>query len=325
MPRAKKTRRPPITTLHDALRAGDVEAARARLDAGDDPRGLGPSGMPLLLEALTYLPETDDALALAALLLARGADPDAAAGHYDRPIFVWAYAGNARAVRLLLDHGASIEGVSTSDQHTLLHCAAAGGIPWLAARCLAAGSDPNALSSQGHSPLQYAMDALRWRAVDAPPKDCLGVAELLVAAGARLDHLGASDWGTPLHWAAARGTAASVRWLLARGVAVDARTVASRETPLHQAAQWGEAESVRALLDAGADLHATDAAGWTALHFAALAKSPDSALLLRARGARNDVKSTEARRVTSTRYAARKTPLEVAGRNKDQAVRDALA
>ena len=122
------------------------------------------------------------------------------------------------------------------------------------------------------------------------------LAELLVGAGARLDHFDAAALGdaealkrsigrrrslvralsedgfTPLHLAAYFGGVDAAKLLLERGADVHARST-NRSlpslTPLQSAAAGRRTEVAALLLEHGADPNATQAGGWTALHAAA--------------------------------------------------------
>ena len=76
------------------------------------------------------------------------------------------------------------------------------------------------------------------------------------------------DGSTPLHSAAAHGTAASIDILVAAGADVHAGHECG-STPLHKAAAHGTAETTQALLAAGSDVMEREADGWTPLHRAA--------------------------------------------------------
>ena len=76
----------------------------------------------------------------------------------------------------------------------------------------------------------------------------------LLDVGADVDSRDNIGW-TPLHLAAAAGTAEAITALLNAGAYIGARDK-NGLTPLHLAAGFGTAETVTALLDAGADIEA---------------------------------------------------------------------
>lgn len=157
---------------------------------------------------------------------------------------------------------------------------------------LAAGGDPNAVNTEGDTPLHGA-------AAEAPPE----VIEALLQGGANIHArnrrgetslITAAERGnpevlcillragasvqdtdntgtTPLHGAA--GSATAVSLLLEAGSPVNTADQSGR-TPLMAAARLGASEGVELLLKAGADPAARDADGCTALAYAAASGSP---------------------------------------------------
>lgn len=91
----------------------------------------------------------------------------------------------------------------------------------------------------------------------------------LLGKGAAVNRPG---W-TPLHYAAAGGSAEITRILVARGAALDARAPAEL-TPLMMAAREGQEAAVAVLLEAGADATLTSAEGLDAVQLAQRADKP---------------------------------------------------
>ncbi len=105
------------------------------------------------------------------------------------------------------------------------------------------------------------------------------------------------DGMTPLGMVAFDGKIRLIRWMLAHGAGVDFRSANGR-TPLMWAAVDGRTRAAEVLLDAGADVHAADAEGMTALHLVCRCPrrgAPETARLLRARGADRFAKNAEGR------------------------------
>jgi ankyrin repeat protein len=139
-----------------------------------------------------------------------------------------------------------------------------------ALRLLEAGADPN-VDRAAYSPLMFAA---------GNGDDALTAA--LIARGARVDHRD-HNGDRALLWAAQRGRVGAVRLLLAAGAALQSDDDPYRITPLMQASRHGHVEVAQILLKAGADPNRRDHVDDTALHGAALARSPAvTALLLQA-------------------------------------------
>ena len=121
------------------------------------------------------------------------------------------------------------------------------------------GSDVNAPHGDG-------MSALHWAARRGDAR----MADMLVAAGARLEAGTRIGAYTPLHLAARGGNSAAATLLIEAGAEVAAATVPGGARPLHLAAAAGNVASVQALIAAGADPNAREFShGQTPLVFAA--------------------------------------------------------
>ncbi|MFO0604727.1 MAG: ankyrin repeat domain-containing protein [Polyangiales bacterium] len=263
-----------VPTLIRAIQARDLAAARAALDAGADPNGVGGFNVTPLGAATTTYRDTAARDALTALLLERGADPNARGPYaFDgRPIFYAAHSGYDAVVRMLLDRGgfprdASGAPARGDDGSTLLALGCRSGMRWLVDRAFEEGCRADEVDRHGSTALHYA--AMKPASPDLAGKDTASLIHLLIDRGALLEHQRPNDWGTALHWAVAQGDPPAVRALVARGADLEARSDRTARTPLLQGAQWGKAETVRAALELGADRRAVDASGMTALHVAA--------------------------------------------------------
>ncbi|HEV2613646.1 MAG TPA: ankyrin repeat domain-containing protein [Gammaproteobacteria bacterium] len=98
---------------------------------------------------------------------------------------------------------------------------------------------------------------------------------------------------TLLHWACYLGDCATVVRLLESSADIEAEAKVDKRRPLHEAANNGKTTVVDILLTHGAELHAEDAYGWTALHFAAWKCHIDTAIDLLAKGAVSHAKDKE--------------------------------
>ena len=99
------------------------------------------------------------------------------------------------------------------------------------------------------------------------------------------------DGMTALHWAAYRGDVGVAELLMRAGADVKTQTRIGSYTPLHLASQAASAPLVEMLVEAGGDVHArTTNSGATVLHLAATAGSRDAVATLLERGAEVDVR-----------------------------------
>jgi ankyrin repeat protein len=161
-----------------------------------------------------------------------------------------AYYGDVSAVRHLLAHG---EALASLGPNLDLDGAAFHGHWRLCEFLLEQGADAqHGLSDTGETPLHAALCTRESAAHEL-------VVEVLLAHGAPTG--ARTHPGVP--------TGAFMR---------DARTCG--ETPLHRAAAFGTARAIRLLLDAGADLRAADAHGDTPLAWASWHTRPDAILRL---------------------------------------------
>jgi ankyrin repeat protein len=136
--------------------------------------------------------------------------------------------------------------------------------------------------------------------------------EALLAADPELAHAFSGDGWTPLHLAAAFGSAAEVAVLLRARAPVDAVSQnPQRNQPLHAALALGRnAAAVELLLRHGAPVNAVQAGGFTPLFSAASAGRRDLAELLLAHGANPLHKSDGGK--TAAEFARDRGHLELA-------------
>lgn len=263
-----------VPKLIRAIHAHDVEAARAALDEGADPSGVGGFNATPLGTATSIARNAEARDALTALLLERGANPNDRGpyGFDNRPIFYAAHCGYDAVVRMLLDRGGFPRDESgaparNSDGSTLLSLGCTSGLRWLVERAFEEGCRADEIDRHRSTALHYA--TVKYGVLDYERKDTAWFIHTLLDRGAPLEHQRPGDWGTALHWAVGRGDAAAVRALVSRGAKLEARTDRTSRTPLLEGTASGKVESLRAALELGADRFALDASGMTALHIAA--------------------------------------------------------
>ena len=154
---------------------------------------------------------------------------------------------------------------------TALHLAAAALRPLTVRALIRAGADPNAENRRGATALHYACDARPKAGATWNPSKQRGVIELLLDAGADIEHKDKAD-AAPLHRAVRARSPEAVRCLLERGARVDATHGRQRTTPLHigtrstgasgtKGAHAEQQEIVALLLQYGANPRARDANG----------------------------------------------------------------
>lgn len=187
------------------------------------------------------------------LLLEHGAEINAVAstettGNGATPLYKAVEAGRLDIVRLLIERGALVD--FGDDDEAPIHQAAGWGNPAILQQLIDHGADLEVLDHNDRTPLL--------RAVEANHPEAL---EILLGAGARpqvQDFLGR----TPLHFEISQEI---IRRLVAAGC--DLETEDSEGwRPLHRAAADVDLDRCRDLVRAGADIHAHTADGWSVLH-----------------------------------------------------------
>ena len=306
-------------TTWDLLKDADPRVVRELLAHGADPNERDGRGANAL-HALALHWDGDWSgrardrrfLAVARLLLARGADVRAVSDHAGTPLHAAASTGFTAFGRLLIAAGASVDAVDKHGQ-TPLHAAANNGHAEIAALLLDHGAAVSARDAAGLTPLHAlargrhsyplrpewgrVVDLLVRRGGRLDAQDNLGrtplfhaagdaaVARLLIVAGAGAAGVGPPG-ASPLHVAVFRDDRQLVKVLIAAGVKVDARDDGGR-TALHWAAFMGRSYELATLITVpGIDLDAVDKAGRTALSWAVETCHTEAADLLRAHGAR---------------------------------------
>ena len=255
------------TPLIDAIRGGDLAAARALLERGADVNAREVDGS----TALHWAAHRDD-LEAAGLLLGAGADVSAANRYGVAPISLAATNGSAAMIERLLAAGADSD-ASLLEGETALMTAARTGAVDAVRSLLDHGADPNAAEQwRGQT-------ALMWAAAEGHA----AVVRELIARGAEVDARSSAagddeaDGERPggfsaLLFAARNGRLGAARALVDAGADVN-DTAPDGSSALVLAVDNRNYELAVWLLERGADPNA-DGVGWTALHTAVLAHRP---------------------------------------------------
>ncbi|KAM5366213.1 hypothetical protein ACJZ2D_010641 [Fusarium nematophilum] len=237
----------PSSPLFQTANGGHADVVRLLLDAGVRPNRLE-------LKSCVLVAATKGHVAVLELLLDRCGHPDISCAHFWGPLVSAAGRGHEAAVRLLMDHGVSVEGGQKLDSP--LYAAALNGHAPVVRLLLDGGADPNRVAFHGGmTPL--------WAAGDGGQST---IATLLLENGA--DPNTADDSGqTPLHQFVENGSTEVVELLLEKGTDIEA-VDGWGDTPLLQAAVHGHMEIASLLLDKGADPNAKHRNGETPIHLA---------------------------------------------------------
>ncbi|XP_060799828.1 ankyrin repeat and protein kinase domain-containing protein 1 isoform X2 [Neoarius graeffei] len=164
--------------------------------------------------------------------------------------------GNTESVRLVLNHGASVN-CQNANGYTPLVVALLNKFHKICCLLVECDADVNLAEQDLWTPLHFASQSGDDRAV-----------RFLLDAKAKADVKDKDGW-TPLHLAAQNGHENVVRHLLSRLNDVDEQEELSGRTPLHTACEYGHLRIAKILLAKGADPNRTDNAQTTSLHLAA--------------------------------------------------------
>lgn len=261
----KRPRAP--ATLLDAVKARDLDATRAMLDAGADPNAPGPYDE-LPLGAAVYAGiNHPDARAVVSLLLARGADPLKAGGFGNTALETATELGADTMAREMM----SVAGerftlrAPPPGGSSMLHRACKGGLLWMAQRCAEMGAEVGEVDALGKSSLHHAASV--YPMSEAKAEERLALVEWLLARGVDPHQWQPGEYGgTALHIAASSADAAVVARLLDAGVDLHAVSEVSGHQAIHRAAYNDRAGVVATLCARGAKVDATAANGARPLH-----------------------------------------------------------
>lgn len=208
----------------------------------------------LLLTGTLGLAAATGNMADARLILGLGFNPNGE-GIFTRPIDEAAASRHLSIVKLLVQHGATIDPPSNADVISPLAWASHNGDLPMMRYLIAHGAKIDGTTRTGNTPL-----ALAARNGQIP------AAQLLLADGANINAANRGG-GTPLIMAAGHGQRAMILFLIARGAQVNAVTL-SGGTALRAAAAFGDVGAVNTLIAAGGDFHRRDSWGMSPLSWA---------------------------------------------------------
>jgi ankyrin repeat protein len=239
----------------------------------------------------------DGNIAAAELLLANGANVNAAEQGTATPLSIAASRGNKAMIELLLAKGADVNAADKDKEaRTPLYHAVASGFKTAAEVLIAHKADVNARLPGGSTPLHQAAKS-----------GFSAVAELLIANGAQVN--AADGYGeTPLFNAVRNNQAEAAKLLLANKAGVNF-TNSVGETPLFAAKNNNQTEVANLLLAAKAEVNHRNNFGCTPLHIAVQNNQTDMVRLLLSNKA--DVNAATEPGITPLLYAAAQPAVDI--------------
>lgn len=175
-----------------------------------------------------------------------------------------ATAGSLEAVKLLADHGVSVNTPGAYKRTALMYAATDGNSPELVDFLIKSGAHVNARNEGGENVL---FEMATRGEINTK------IAALILDAGIDISYRHPS-YGTALSWAANCGRVELVRMLIDRGADVNAG-LKKNESPIVQAMMGGHHEIVKILFNAGADVNSKNFGGWGLLEYASEQKDEE--------------------------------------------------
>jgi uncharacterized protein len=223
------------SALREAIKANDAAKVQALLAAGAD------ANEKTLYGGLLNIAAGNSSAEIVAALIAAGADLEKAGLEGTRPMHAAASAGRLDNIKLLLGHGAAVDGRDNSGRTPLIAAVSASAPIEVVALLLESGADPKAQeSTYGMSPMSF-----------AGVNNKVDVAQMLVAKGANVDARDGGTLDTPLSHAVYHGRIEIVRYFMEQG-ADPAAANKDGVTPLQMAQDAKSAEMLAILGKTGA-------------------------------------------------------------------------
>ncbi|KAF7252728.1 Ankyrin repeat and SOCS box protein 3, partial [Varanus komodoensis] len=234
--------------LHLSASRGNLECVALLLESGSDPNELTddattplfldlfavnrPNGLPIVKEFLMSLPTGGD-FGVSAGTVNKISEDVKSGGSVRRTV----ENGHADVIKLLLQHGANINGSHCWSEWNSLHQAVFQNYPEILKLLLDQGAEKDSVDDFGITPL--------FVAAQYGKLECLNI---LLSYGAEVN-CQAKDWATPLFIAAQEGNDRCVELLLSKGA--DPNLYCNEEEwqlPIHAAAQMGRTNILRMLI-----------------------------------------------------------------------------
>jgi ankyrin repeat protein len=178
------------TALMWAAHNGDAELVAALIKAGADVKAKNAYDASAMREAATV-----GSVPVLKLLLEAGADPDSPSIEGQTSLMIVARTANVEAAKLLIDHGAKVNAVETSEGQDALMWAADQRQEAMVRLLIAHGADVNRRSRvhdndirvSAEPRVKYEPSGGLTALMFAARQDCIGCAQALVEAGARIN------------------------------------------------------------------------------------------------------------------------------------------
>ncbi len=266
--------------LLNAVKKGDIEAAKQAITDGADLSGEGEYGMPPIGGAPLHLAVSQDRQEIIELLIAQGADVNVKSAFFNLTPLDWAVKlEKIETIKLLQKYGGK------SAAQDSIHFAVQLGNFEAVKKHLDAGADINS-TAEGllETPLDFTEEIKGGNSLKAfgLPKEFADTVEIKAAKKEIADFLRKRGGKhSSIFEAAKGGDLEGIKEFLAAGVDPDEKTAFTFGAPLHVASTKEIAEL---LIAKGADVNVKDNSGYTPLDYAISRSHPEIADLLRKHG-----------------------------------------